>query len=447
MLRKTIREAFPAVEPRNLRTHVGLWLDKMLVDEEPSSAVAGSHLRKIESAPVPDGYALAYQTRRAAFEAMADRNEALVFEAKALSRMVVGLGAKGVLEMGLTLDHTWGTPYIPGSALKGLCAAAAHQLTNDPRWKKKPTGWPEAAPADVNACTDYEFLFGTTANGGIVTFHDAWWVATGTTLPILMDVMTVHHAEYYQPKEASDAKAPTDFDEPVPVPFLSTTGTFLVVLEGPIEWCKAAFQFLEAGLRDLGVGAKTSSGYGRMSLTRVVSERQRQREARVEGLRGHFERYEPGRKDAAMKALVGAIEAGVERGPIVEALSKVDERHRGALMDATRAALRETDRAMLDEAIAAMSAAEEAPTEPKAVVQEKPRESVGPRAVRVRFEVDEKAPKRFFLHIEGEKKPLKSAVVEMDEVLLAELRAKGDWVEVVVVREGAKVKVQKKVDT
>jgi hypothetical protein len=159
-----------------------------------------------------------------------------------------------------------------------------------------------------------------------------------------------------------------------------------------------------------------------------------------------FERYEPGRKDTAVRALVGALDGGVERRHIVTALSKVDKRHRGALVEATRAALHEKGRAMLDDVVAAMNAAVEAPAEPKVVVQERPRESVGPRAVRVRLEVDAKAPKRFFLHIEGEKKPLKSAVVEMDEVLLAELRANGDWVEVVVVRDGAKVKVQKKVD-
>lgn len=33
---------------------------------------------------------------------------------------VVGLGAKGTLEMGLTLHHTYGFPIIPGSSLKGL---------------------------------------------------------------------------------------------------------------------------------------------------------------------------------------------------------------------------------------------------------------------------------------------------------------------------------------
>lgn len=35
-------------------------------------------------------------------------------------RMVIGLGTTSVLENGLTLHHTYGTPVIPGSALKGM---------------------------------------------------------------------------------------------------------------------------------------------------------------------------------------------------------------------------------------------------------------------------------------------------------------------------------------
>ena len=39
---------------------------------------------------------------------------------KAESRLIIGLGGKGTLKMGITLHHLYGFPYIPGSALKGL---------------------------------------------------------------------------------------------------------------------------------------------------------------------------------------------------------------------------------------------------------------------------------------------------------------------------------------
>lgn len=45
---------------------------------------------------------------------------AQTFRARTLGRLVVGLGGKGVLEFGLTLQHASGLPIIPGSALKGL---------------------------------------------------------------------------------------------------------------------------------------------------------------------------------------------------------------------------------------------------------------------------------------------------------------------------------------
>ncbi len=50
---------------------------------------------------------------------------AMHFEAQARGRLIVGLGGKGVLEFGLTLQHTSGLPVIPGSALKGLARTYA----------------------------------------------------------------------------------------------------------------------------------------------------------------------------------------------------------------------------------------------------------------------------------------------------------------------------------
>ncbi len=39
-----------------------------------------------------------------------------------MGRMVIGLGGENVLETGITLHHTYGTPLIPGTALKGLAS-------------------------------------------------------------------------------------------------------------------------------------------------------------------------------------------------------------------------------------------------------------------------------------------------------------------------------------
>jgi CRISPR-associated protein Cmr6 len=80
--------------------------------------------------------------------------------------------------------------------------------------------------------------------------------------------MTPHHADYYmaQPESA----APTDFDDPNPVTFLSVAGDFRVAVacdvagEAGNRWAERALQLVTEALAYWGVGGKTSAGYGRM---------------------------------------------------------------------------------------------------------------------------------------------------------------------------------------
>ncbi len=106
----------------------------------------------------------------------------------------------------------------------------------------------------------------------------------GTDRPFLRNVLTVHHREYYtggpgqrvdptsgQPiARETDRVAPSDFDDPNPVGFISTRGTFLLAVAGPDrEWAQAALTILQRALRDNGVGGKTSSGYGRLTAVKT----------------------------------------------------------------------------------------------------------------------------------------------------------------------------------
>jgi len=181
-------------------------------------------------------------------------------------RLVVGLGSENVLEAGLRLHHTYGVPMIPGSALKGLASHYCHDI-----WGQR---------HDENASEENELfrrggghhslLFGTTEDGGMITFHDAW--VTPASLrdgSLRLDVMTPHH-----PKWQTNDAPPSDFDSPVPVSFLSAVGTFEVRLSwsGPAAtprdqaeaWTSLAMKVLEQALTEWGVGGKTTSGYGRL---------------------------------------------------------------------------------------------------------------------------------------------------------------------------------------
>jgi CRISPR-associated protein Cmr6 len=106
----------------------------------------------------------------------------------------------------------------------------------------------------------YRTIFGTTDDSGHVVFHDSWSYPGSKGL--VMDVMTPHHGNYYSGKP--DA-APTDFDDPNPVTFLSVAGKFRVAVSCENnDWADFTLTLLKSALKDWGVGGKTSSGYGRM---------------------------------------------------------------------------------------------------------------------------------------------------------------------------------------
>lgn len=248
--------------------HAGLWLDKFITGQQRNDAGTKQVLvAETAQIAVPDAYIRFYERWRRTL----DGNGTQVRYATVTGRIVIGLGAESVLETAVTLHHTYGVPYIPGSALKGLAAAYARQRL-DANWRK-----PEM-PSDVRAenavLSPYEILFGTTASAGYVTFFDALYVpGTGTAgRPLHSDVLTVHHQEYYGGK--ADA-SPADWDSPIPVPFLSATGGYLVALGGAPAWVERAFQILGLALTEMGVGAKTSSGYGRMQLRTAPPETSR----------------------------------------------------------------------------------------------------------------------------------------------------------------------------
>jgi CRISPR-associated protein Cmr6 len=274
-------------------THAGLWLDKCLnaqTETEKSKTDDGKGAKAelilaLKDHSMPEGYPQALARLRESFEAEPAR--VLCAPADVQGRMVIGLGAKGVLEAGLHLEHTWGVPILPGSALKGLAASTAHQMIEDDGWRKR-------EKSTKRDRISFDELFGTTDDSGGVIFHDAWWMPGNehAKLPIHLDVMTVHHPKYYQHTGAGDPPPPSDMDSPIPIPFASVTGRFLVAVEGELAWCHAAMAILKIGLAELGIGAKTNAGYGRMTLDYESPEEHRERQQREEAEKSERARAE-----------------------------------------------------------------------------------------------------------------------------------------------------------
>ncbi len=177
------------------------------------------------------------------------------------SRLILGLGNENVLESGLCLHHTYGVPVVPGSALKGLASHYCDQV-----WGK----------TDKRFCREEEFysiLFGTTEDSGHITFFDGWITPDTVTGSVRHDVITPHHTEYY----SGNGVAPTDYDDPNPVPFLSVSGTFLIGVSCDVPdkqgdgWADLTLALISAALGEWGIGGKTNSGYGRLEKI-VVKE-------------------------------------------------------------------------------------------------------------------------------------------------------------------------------
>lgn len=259
---------------RGRGTHPGLLLQRYLAEQSnprERRQLLDAARKAARSDSLRALYAEAYRQWERSFDGGAPfRSERLTTS----GRLIVGLGAESVLETGLRLHHTYGVPIIPGSALKGL---ASHYC--DEVWGQRHLGedappenkrFRRKRPADEVEGDYHRLLFGTTEDGGVITFHDAWIVPDSLDDGALrLDVMTPHH-----PKWQTNEAPPTDFDSPVPVSFLSVAGTFDVRLSwsGPVDtarekaeaWIDLAMQVLCEALAEWGIGGKTSSGYGRL---------------------------------------------------------------------------------------------------------------------------------------------------------------------------------------
>lgn len=233
-------------------SHAGLWLDKyILTQSRVEKGERAKFVREITSIPEPEVYEHCFARWRSSLELLGARAAV----ARVRGRMIVGLGAEGVLEVSVTVHRTYGVPYVPGAALKGLAAAFARRYCGD--------GWEKGGRY-------YRAVFGGENDAGYVTFHDALYVpGSGHQGKALWpDVLTPHHPDYNQ-SGAGATTPPTDWDTPDIVPLLSATGSYLIALSAPRgcePWRDRAFEVLAYALGAEGIGAKTSSGYGRLTV-------------------------------------------------------------------------------------------------------------------------------------------------------------------------------------
>lgn len=252
--------------------NASLWLDKFIEGydtEETREASAETCKQRLISELVKVKLPEVYRAKFARWKSVLEEIGAKCRVLKVDGRMIVGLGGESVLETSIVLHRVYGVPFIPGSALKGLAASYAHRKLGG-EWRR--------------GGKFHNLVFGSQDFAGLVTFHDALLVPDEIeTLPLHKEIMTVHHASYY----GDGSEAPADWDSPNPIPFVSASGRYLVALsceEGIERILERAFEILALALAEDGIGAKTSSGYGRACFERSEAEIMAEKEnSQVEG--------------------------------------------------------------------------------------------------------------------------------------------------------------------
>ncbi|WP_449241543.1 type III-B CRISPR module RAMP protein Cmr6 [Desulfoscipio gibsoniae] len=166
---------------------------------------------------------------------------------------VTGLGRNHPVENGFAWHYTLGTPYLPGSSVKGITRSWAENWQNEESEVIKRI----FGPADQAG-----------KNVGNVIFFDALPVHR---VQLTADVMTPHYSEYYR-NNGHNGTPPADWLSPEPIPFLvvasGETFIFAIAPRRPDEQvdradARTAMQWLEEALVWNGAGAKTATGYGR----------------------------------------------------------------------------------------------------------------------------------------------------------------------------------------
>ncbi len=166
------------------------------------------------------------------------------------SRFVTGLGRSHPVENGFAWHPTLGTPYLPGSSVKGLVRA----------WTK----------LDADSAPTSGRLLGDRDSAGSISFLDAIPIA-----PVLLeaDIMTPHYAGW------TESDPPGDWRSPTPIPFL-TTAVGMQFLFGVFPCAtvtqddlSAVMSWLRSALEWAGAGAKTAVGYGRFKQDKVETEK------------------------------------------------------------------------------------------------------------------------------------------------------------------------------
>lgn len=161
-------------------------------------------------------------------------------------RLVVGIGTESVYENSITFHRNYSVPIVPGSAVKGITNHYAIMLKKDEK------------------LIDEKFtkIFGDQNKKGDVIFFDALPIIESNNEFLVLDITNVHYPDYYQ---KTDPSIPGDWMNPHPIFFLAVERLKykFTVASKEEKLAEESHDLLKKAIEEIGVGAKTSAGYGR----------------------------------------------------------------------------------------------------------------------------------------------------------------------------------------
>ncbi len=299
--------------PTPLPAHAGLWLDRCLQWEPgsgPDSSDGGWPAREalfeaaVQALRPPGAHDKPSPALESYGPVFLRWRDTLAEPASGVTRHTVELVTTGrvllhpasgstVTDGAILLHHTYGVPYLPGSALKGAVrrGLAEHYLAAraDPGRAEEVSEPPAVGQILGSARQSRGSSDDDEAPGGAsrIDFLDALWVparppdsATDWS-PLALDVVTPHHPKYYTAKDDTQEEPPDpllDSEDPVPSQRLAIAPgcRFLVVAETaetfPEAWAEWLLQtLLPTVLTEQGLGAWTNAGYGRLRAARSAA--------------------------------------------------------------------------------------------------------------------------------------------------------------------------------
>lgn len=243
-------------------------------------------------------------------------------------RLAINLADSLIQNAGISLDRLFGLPFIPGSAVKGVCRHAAFEELKSASTEGQQPLFDLFRAVFGTADNDFKngelrpfqrLLSGHAENQkGAIAFLPAYPVNEAR---VVVDLTNVHYPDYYRSGRTEDLSKERPQPNPFPAVEVGAQFAFCLVLNGvnnDPSLLAAATRWLETALTVGGLGAKTASGYGWFSLRpdlveQLLTEERREAEATAIKAKAESDVRAKAEAEAARKAAMPPEEQAKER--------------------------------------------------------------------------------------------------------------------------------------